>query len=68
MDVIGFLFASIGSSTVQLHDRLGRAGWALPWPYLYLQFFSHNKRKSLGSIYACACSEAGFRGQIGDRA
>jgi hypothetical protein len=42
MDVIGFLFASRGSSTVKLHD-------------------------SLGSRRACACSEAGFSSQNGDR-
>jgi hypothetical protein len=43
MDVTSFLYVSLGSSTVQLHD-------------------------SLGSRRACACSEAGFRSQIGDRA
>jgi hypothetical protein len=35
MDVIGFIYVPLGSSTVQLHD-------------------------SLGSRYACSCSEAGF--------
>jgi hypothetical protein len=43
MDVIGFLYVSLGSSTVQLHD-------------------------SLGSRRSCACSEAGFSSQGGDRA
>jgi hypothetical protein len=43
MDVIIFLCASLGSSTVQLHD-------------------------SLSSRRACACSEAGFSSQNGDRA
>jgi hypothetical protein len=42
MDVIGFVCASLGSSTVQLHD-------------------------SVVSRRACACSEAGFRSQNGDR-
>jgi hypothetical protein len=41
--VIGFLCASQGSSTVKLHDNLGR-------------------RRS------CACSEASFSSQNGDRA
>jgi hypothetical protein len=43
MNVIGFPYVSLGSSTVQLHDRLG-------------------------SRRACACSEAGFSSQNGDRA
>jgi hypothetical protein len=40
MDVIGFLFVSLGSSTVQFHESLGSR---------------------------CACSEAGFSSQNGDR-
>jgi hypothetical protein len=43
MDVIGFPCASLGSSTVQLHD-------------------------SPGSRRACACSEAGFSSENGERA
>jgi hypothetical protein len=43
MDIIGFLYVCLGSSTVQLH---------------YI----------LGSRRACACSEAGFSSQNGDRA
>jgi hypothetical protein len=43
MDVIGFLYASLCSSTVQLYD-------------------------SVGSRRSCACSEAGFSSQNGDRA
>jgi hypothetical protein len=42
VDVISFLFVSLGSSTIQLHD-------------------------SLGSRRACACAEAGFNSQNGDR-
>jgi hypothetical protein len=42
MEVLGFLYVSLGSSTIQLHD-------------------------SLGTIRACACSEAGSSSQIGDR-
>jgi hypothetical protein len=42
MDVIGFLYLSIGNSTVQLDD-------------------------SLGSRRACACSQASFSSQNGDR-
>jgi hypothetical protein len=43
MDVISFLYVSLGSSTDQLHD-------------------------SLSSRRVCACSEAGFNSQNGDRA
>jgi hypothetical protein len=43
MDIIGFLYASLSSSTVQLHG-------------------------SLGSRCSCACAEAGFSSQNGDRA
>jgi hypothetical protein len=66
MDVIGFLYVSLDSSTVQLHNTLGsRAGWAQPRPFLYLQLFF--TIKSLGSNSARACSEAGFSSQNGDR-
>jgi hypothetical protein len=43
MEVIGFLYVSLGNRTIQLHD-------------------------SLGSRHACACSEADFSSQNGDRA
>jgi hypothetical protein len=43
---------------------LQRAGWALPTPFLHI----HSFKKSLGSRRACACSEAGFGSQNGDRA
>jgi hypothetical protein len=42
MDVMGFLYVTLDSSTVQLHD-------------------------SLGSRRTCACSEARFSSQNGER-
>jgi hypothetical protein len=45
---------------------LQRAGWALPMSFLYIHEYFQN-RKSLGSRRACACSEAGFSSQNGDR-
>jgi hypothetical protein len=43
MDV-GFLYVSLGSSIVQLHDSLGSAGWALPAPFLYIYNSFQNKK------------------------
>jgi hypothetical protein len=79
MDVIGFLCASIGSRTVQLHVRLGRKKERKKESktavidvigFLCASIGSRivQLHVRLGSRRACAYSEAGFSSQNGDRA
>jgi hypothetical protein len=60
MDEIGFVYVSLGSSTVQLHDSLcsGSDGHCLGL-FLYIHLFFQNQKLYV----ACASSEPGFSSQ-----
>jgi hypothetical protein len=65
MDEIGFLYyVSLGGSTAQLHDNLGRGpdGHCLGYTWIFFEI------TNLGNRRACTCSEAGFSSQNEDRA
>jgi hypothetical protein len=54
MDVISFLCASLGSSTVQLHDSLGSRGVR---PYSEAGFGSQNGDSARGVLFVRFCGQ-----------